>query len=1257
MDEYQSKLKAIKEARETYNEHGKISIDQAQEILDADFKLLAAYGDEEAALEDLGRAKLNEMQIQLARNAIDTINSITTEAEATQYLAGANANLAGTSLAATEAMLQQAVAAAKLRGEMQGTAAETILQGYQNGAMMLGQVDFSFDSTEVEKTALEKFQDWFSTLFDWIEKKLERQADKIDKYVKRAENHLDAGKYTTSSDYYRKAIHATVTQIGYQDEASKKYKRQANEVLSKAVSEGVISQDEANSIAYNVKNGSMDISEYSDEMKEVISSYEEWNDKAEEAAEAIEDLHEQIREYIKDLKDVRDAQRDARIDTLDLYTTIGTGTSANSLRARNDQLYYKTSQLGNQNKAYNTATRNADTDVISFGNTGKSAVNSVLNTPEAKKDREYRAALNNAKKAIKSKNPVSGADLKIIKKYSITTYNNLFAYNRSLENLETARLEQATNYAATSAEIQQNRDEKTENRRTELNDNISLLTQKSDNASSAAEANNYLNKAAAKYDAIIKVDDRAIASRTATVSDTSKTISSKKGTTAKFKTLKSDDHKIVMVNKYIREAKEAVKKGIAIGASTISGLAKYYSEGYISRTFYESCIDYNNALESLEQAKLQKEIDVETAKAEKAAIGTQKFSNVEQEYTNKQTAVSDKTSMIQAKQNSKTARGLSLTASDYNALLTQSKAEQKIYEDEIIELQKTINENLSSGYWTKSSQGYLDAISSVNAYQVKVQECTTAQEEYNNTLAQLPYDTIEAALDLLDAVADYNKSVSDLKAASGKDLSEDDYLQQIQDNNDQIKKYQEERLQAYQDYQKALANADQVYGGKTADQWLAEYNQFGTTINNLEASNESLKDSLRDDVYWRDFERAHQAAKRLLDVVQGLSDLISDDMLYDSDGRLTEYGVAQAASLVKQYELVREEVQNYADDIRNLNALYTDAQYEEEEYKEKLNELQTAMLDSASSMKSYSDSIIDMYKNMAQAELDSLFALIDARNDALQKKKEYYDYDKSIRSQTKDLQALQAQRAALEGLENSAETKAKKAQLDARIREAQDSLDDTLTEHQFELSQDALADMKEILQDTFDDKWDNIAGNLSEIAELMNAANELTVSSASTINETLNQLLQYYGIDPVSTGIDAAYASGIKSVPKNMIALTNEDGNEIIVTKDGILTPLNRADDVIPAELTERLYDMAMGNYSMPQMAIPMLKLSDIDTSKIGTTIQQNFDSLIHIDGNADALTVEAMEKYGKKWMKESYDYMAKKAYNEYLKAGGIHRI
>ena len=291
MDEYQSKLEAVKSARETYNEYGKITVDQAQDIIDADFKLLAAYGSEEEALERLGKAKLNEMQIQLARNALDTINSITSEAMATEYLAGANEHLANSSLNATEAMLQQAVAAAKLRGEMQGQAAQTILKGYQNGAMMLGQVDFGFNLQEAEKAKKEQEKatketqkefeetiDWIKTFLETIAKKTEKLLDKVDKFL----------SWQKKNSMLNRAIKSTDNEITQNQNAYHAYMKRAGSVgLSK-------------SYIAKIQGGSLSIQDITDEgLSDKIDKYMEFYDKAQDVKDTIEELYEQERELIR----------------------------------------------------------------------------------------------------------------------------------------------------------------------------------------------------------------------------------------------------------------------------------------------------------------------------------------------------------------------------------------------------------------------------------------------------------------------------------------------------------------------------------------------------------------------------------------------------------------------------------------------------------------------------------------------------------------------------------------------------------------------------------------------------------------------------------------------------------------------------------------------------------------------------------------------------------------------------------------------
>lgn len=1291
----------------------------------------------------------------------------------------------------------------------------TVSVGSVSGSGSNSSSSSSSSSDEATETALEKFQEWFSKLFDWIEIKLERQTTKVSRYISRAESALEDEKYTKSAKNYRKAISATATQVGYEEQASVKYSNQAAKVLSKAQSSGLITAKEASEIAKNVKNGTIALEEYSDEMQEVISSYQEFYDKSLDASNAIEDLHANIKQYISDLKSLRDAQRDAALSTSETFTSIATVGSAYTPSQKNSQLKYQNKQLEVQNEAYATASKNAQTDLTQIGNTASSSIADAIGSTSKKK---YQKALEKAEKSILSQTAISDSVLSTIKSYNTSVYENLYAYNLALENLETAELEEATNYASTSSEIFDNLAEIYENKDTENENKRSLYEQYAENAKTASEANKYLKKAANTYDTLVSNDLKEIDMYQSYLDKSSAEISSvNKGITSKINEVSTSKQE--KVSKYINSAQESVNAGKAISANTIAKLAEYNSDGLVTDSFYQACIDWNNALAKKEQAEAQLEIDEQTAITEKESLALQQFENTTGEYEEKLSANESATSLIQAQQNSKTASGQSLDTDDYNTLIKQSKERQEIATNELNELQK----QMEQGLYEEGTEAYKAAEKEIKQLQIEIQNCTTDQIEYNNAIANLPYETIEKALDLLEAIGDYEESVLNLKESKGETLSASDYAEQISNLNAQIEKateeveqtwsdyqnalnnggtygektanewltewyeakknvndlntelqelsnttaqlpydtidntlellesignyedsvinlkeangetlqaidylnqiqnlneqiaelsskianawsdyqnalnnggtyggktadawlayyydlntesnnlqislteinntlanleldsledmvellesavsyiksfksiadargqvlgegyyrevistledqisryqeqvniaaanysaalasadntygdktsgewldlyyqyatavnnataeieemnaaivnlplddierftttqkananwrqswidladavgktpdvsdyngiiavltdeidqyskavsiyaeniekaranggyyagetidawyakwydamttvndlntdiqelentiaqmpydeiekvldlldsiksyttsdvdlksklgedlsasdytdqidiitqqieqYQKDRTQAYRDYMTALASGG-YYGGKTSDEWLAEYNNYGATINNLESDIEDLRDALRDDVYWRTFERAHDACERFADVLSGVKSLISSDMYFDTDGNLTEMGVSQVANLVSEYENAREEVRNYSNDIKNLNKLYSTGWYTQEEYYEKLNELQTSVLDSASNMKSAISEIIDMYKELSQNELDALFDLIDARSEALDAKK------------------------------------------------------------------------------------------------------------------------------------------------------------------------------------------------------------------------------------------------------------------------------
>lgn len=627
-----------------------------------------------------------------------------------------------------------------------------------------GKTSGSGSSTK-KKTPLEKLQDWLSTLFDWIEIKLERQTDKISKYISKAESQLDDKKYSSSAKNYNNAIDATNVQVGYEETARDKYYAQASQILDKAVAGEVISQKTANIIATRVADGSMNISEYSDEIREVISAYQEWYNKGKDASDALEELHKNIRTYIQDLKDVRDKQRDAKIDSITGYNDIATGTVANSTRAKNSQLNASNSSLGKQNATYRDYVQNVTRDT---NGVAASVNGSVTNAIKGTKDAKYRTALLNAQKAIKNKTAVSDADLSTISAHSTYVYNRLYAYNVALDNAETARMEYATAYSSNYTDAIKNIAEKYSNKDDATNDAMDLNSSKSDNAVTAKIKNKYLNKQASGYDTIAKNNQTEIDQYASSVRSARKTMH-KSATATAYNGLGSKGQKAV--SNVVEKARSQAKSKKPISASLISKITEYYKKGYISRSFYESCIRYNNARESLDQARKQAEIDKQTAITQKAELAQQKFSNISTEMDNKRHKYEQTATELNAKMSLYEERGNGASANWYVRL---QKTEQKEYDSLIEKRKKQIKElddSVANGSIKKGSTEWHDMKSQIDDTTNSINDAKKALAEYNNQILQVHWDRVDEYVSKLQNLTTETDFV--INELSRKDLTSD----------------------------------------------------------------------------------------------------------------------------------------------------------------------------------------------------------------------------------------------------------------------------------------------------------------------------------------------------------------------------------------------------------------------------------------------------------------------------------------------------
>ncbi|MDE7432627.1 MAG: hypothetical protein K2N34_12040, partial [Lachnospiraceae bacterium] len=421
-----------------------------------------------------------------------------------------------------------------------------------------------------------------------------------------------------------------------------------------------------------------------------------------------------------------------------------------------------------------------------------------------------------------------------------------------------------------------------------------------------------------------------------------------------------------------------------------------------------------------------------------------------------------------------------------------------------------------------TSDIYLDYMNKIQEAELSLWDIDRENAEFYKTKTELPIKEIQSWLDYLDSVGKEYKSLADYKKQIGASLSTEHYQDQIKSNLNQIKglEKQKEAVRSLVIYSANARNLLDEY------KYSKQYHEIESSIYDLKSANDTLKDSMRDDVYWRDFEKAHTVTQKLADNLQSLSSLINDDALIDDDGKLTKNGNAKVALYLKQYETAKEEVVNYMKDLNNAFKLNYQGFYTTDEYNEKLAELQNGLLEAADSVKSFTDSLIDLYVKQGQAEIDALDKLIKSRTEALKKKKEYYDYDKTIRGKSKDIQALETQKAALEATEDTLEKRKKLLELEDQLQEMRDDLEDTKYDHEINLIVNGLDDFTQDVQERFDTYTKNLQNSLEMQTDIINRANEMYADSYGKVQTVLNGILSSYGIDTSQTMFNTATLLG-----------------------------------------------------------------------------------------------------------------------------------
>lgn len=447
--------------------------------------------------------------------------------------------------------------------------------------------------------------------------------------------------------------------------------------------------------------------------------------------------------------------------------------------------------------------------------------------------------------------------------------------------------------------------------------------------------------------------------------------------------------------------------------------------------------------------------------------------------------------------------GVSVTAQDQKDYVNNSIKEQEKITDRLaaqIEAYASQIESLiSSGYMERYSKEYYAAHETLNGLKQELLESQSALVEFQDKLYELEYAGIqnlingfERAVDKLDAKIAYIKS-------KDEKVSESIYQEQINSNNSQIR--EKMKLKAKKEKEQALYDV-----GSTRYQELAdEINNLDKETYKLLTTNEELKDSIFE-LRFADLEKEIKGYQDLRNEIEDFRSLLDEEAFFDKNGAITEDGLANLALLQQGMISAKKEIADYREGLDKLQESFDNGVISETEYNEKSAEYREGIRDSIKDVNDYEDSLKDLYITQMSKEVEALNEVIEKRKEALKRKADYYDYDKKLKSETKDVNLLKAQIAALDG-SNNLSAKSEVKRLKEQLAEAEDQLNETKRQHSLDMQEqgyDGLSsDLEKMLEDTQYEITHNADKQQEVISNMLNNVVNMYANAYDKINSII----------------------------------------------------------------------------------------------------------------------------------------------------------
>ena len=439
------------------------------------------------------------------------------------------------------------------------------------------------------------------------------------------------------------------------------------------------------------------------------------------------------------------------------------------------------------------------------------------------------------------------------------------------------------------------------------------------------------------------------------------------------------------------------------------------------------------------------------------------------------------------------------------------------------ELERQLAEAIASGDIKVGDSQWLEMVNAIN-------DCTSVANEFQYQIAEVAQEinalSVEKFNDIKDAFSNVNDVFNDRQSyieeymnyleALGITVPAEMYEELIANE----KQRQASNMASIERLRNQLAEMEA--NGYTAedDEWVQAQADIRALEKEVLAS-ETAMAQWNKTIQEMSFEKFDEFLKRIQDVCDELENvygLISDEDVALEDGSWTEEGIMSLGLMTQKMAIAKEQAAEYAKEIEKLNEEYKNGNMSEQDYYDRLMELKNGQWESINAYKDAKDAIIDinearidMIEQGIQKEIDAYTELIDLKKKELDAERDLYNFRKDIKSQTKDIATLERKIAAMLGSTDAA-TIAQRSKLEAQLREARESLNDTYYNHANDSISNAYDDELDSYTKSKEDYVEQLREALENVEQVVADSMAQVLINADSILTGLNDVSSEYGV-------------------------------------------------------------------------------------------------------------------------------------------------